>query len=123
MWHTSVEPQPAKNATDRPSSLCRRERRREGLERHGLIVVEESFAHTKEIRLGGHAPNEMKKLAGGFDAQSEVVQVFLHFLHVRIFTHLRRANGFIKCPHIRQHIQAARDTQGFAALELPNLVK
>src|SRR5882724_9774778 len=95
----------------------------EGFERHGEIVAEVGFAKAEEFRLGGDAADVVEELAGGFDAEADVVQIFFHFLNVRGFLYLRRAHGFIEGADVVEDIETGGDEEGFAALMLADLVE
>ena len=59
------------------------ERQRQRFERHWPVVVQELAADVEEVGGGRDAANLVQELAGRLDAHAEVVEVFLHLLHLR----------------------------------------
>lgn len=95
----------------------------EGFERHGEVVAEVEFAKAEKFGFGGDAADVMEELPGGFDAEADVIQIFFHFLNVRGFPDVRRADGFIEGADVIEHVETGGDKEGFAALMLADLVE
>jgi WG containing repeat len=95
----------------------------ERFEGHGLVVGEESFADAEEIGAGIDAADFVEKTAGGFDADAEVVHVFLHLLHLRGFADIRRADGIVEGADVIQDVEAGGNEERFATEFLPDLME
>ena len=80
------------------------ERQQERFEGQGAVVVQELAADAEQAGGGGDAANLVQELPGRLDAHAEVVQVFLHLLHLGRFARGGRTDRLVKRAHIGQHI-------------------
>src|SRR5215204_4067313 len=76
----------------------------------------------EEFLLGADAANLVEKLASGFDADADVVEVFLHFLDVGALV-AGQAHCLEESTNIGQNIVTTREEERLATLLLADLVK
>src|SRR6516164_5456687 len=69
---------------------------RQGFQWQWLVVGQKSFANVEEFSSGGGAADLMQELAGGFDADPEIVHVLFHLLHLGGFVDVGRADSVVK---------------------------
>ena len=66
----------------------------EGVQRHWLVMLEVVGTDGEEIGFGGSAADAVEEVAGGFDAEADVVEIFFHFRYVRFFIQVWWSHGF-----------------------------
>ena len=69
--------------------------RREWLQRHRVVVLQEILTDSEELRLGRDTADLVEELACWLDTQANKVKVLLHFLDQSQFADLRGLYGLI----------------------------
>ena len=79
-------------------------------------MIQILLAHGKQFAGCRDAADAVEEIAGGLDADGNVVEILFHFLHVGVVLEAGRTHGFEQITQILQHIMAGGHEWGFTGL-------